>query len=175
VSATVGPHVVFHHALFEDFAPPRRFDDIVMARALEHLDDPVGLLRTMRAWLEPGGRLHLVVPNAQSLHRRLGVHMGMLDRPGGLGGRDHKYGPRRVYDDDLLRCHVREAGWRVEQLTGVFLKPLSNAQMTAFAPELLDALFEVGRELPRYCAELYAVARLEAAGGPVRQGGFGHG
>src|SRR5437762_7914964 len=43
----------------------------------------------------------------------------------------------------------------------VFLKPLANAQMLQFAPELLHAFFEVGKELPRYCAELYAVARSE--------------
>jgi 2-polyprenyl-3-methyl-5-hydroxy-6-metoxy-1,4-benzoquinol methylase len=160
VSARVGSHVVFHHALFEDFDCPRRFHDIVMARALEHLEDPVGLLQKMHNWLEPGGRLHLVVPNAQSLHRRVGVYMGMLDRPHALSERDHKYGHRRVYDVDLLRGHLAEAGWRTERITGVFLKPLSNAQMEAFKPELLEAFFEVGRELPHYCAELYAIAEL---------------
>jgi 2-polyprenyl-3-methyl-5-hydroxy-6-metoxy-1,4-benzoquinol methylase len=160
VSQTVGPHVCFHHALFEEFRCPRRFDDIVMARALEHLEDPVGLLARLRDWVGPEGRLHLVVPNAQSLHRRLGVYMGMLARPDDLSERDHKYGHRRVYDADLLRSHLTQAGWCVDQITGIFLKPLSNAQMTAFSPALLDALFEMGRELPRYGAELYAIARL---------------
>jgi 2-polyprenyl-3-methyl-5-hydroxy-6-metoxy-1,4-benzoquinol methylase len=167
VSKTVGEHVQFHHALFEEFRCPRRFNDIIMARALEHLDDPVGLLHTIREWIEPNGRLHLVVPNAQSLHRRLGTYMGLLNSPNDLSERDHKYGHRRVYDIDLLRNHITRAGWLVERVTGVFLKPLSNAQMTAFSPELIEALFAVGRELPLYGAELYAVARLPAALPPL--------
>lgn len=159
VAATVPDSVVFHHSLFEDFQPPRRFNDLVMARALEHLDDPVGLLRHMRAWVEPGGRIHVVVPNAHSLHRLVGVQMGMLPAPNAFSERDRKYGHRRVYDMDLLRAHLTEAGWRVEQVRGVFLKPLSNAQMIEFQPELLHAFYEVGKELPRYCAELYGVAQ----------------
>jgi trans-aconitate methyltransferase len=159
VAATVPRSVMFHHALFEEFSCPRRFNDLVMARALEHLDDPVGLLTKMRSWAQPGGRLHIVVPNAQSLHRLIGVHLGMLPAPHSFSERDKKYGHRRVYDMDLLRLHLSQAGWNVEQLRGVFLKPLSNAQMLQFAPELLQAFFEVGKELPRYCAELYAVAQ----------------
>jgi trans-aconitate methyltransferase len=159
VAATVSPSVVFHHALFEEFKCPRPFNDLVMARALEHLDDPVGLLRTMRNWVEPGGRIHAVVPNAQSLHRLIGVQMGLLPTPSAFSERDQKYGHRRVYDIDLLRMHLNQAGWRVEQIRGVFLKPLSNAQMLGFSPELINAFFEVGKELPRNCAELYAVAQ----------------
>ena len=87
--------------------------------------------------------------------------MGMLARPDALSQRDHKYGHRRVYDADLLRQHLSKAGWRTEQVIGIFLKPLSNAQMLDFNPDLLEALVEMGRELPCYCAELYAVARSE--------------
>jgi trans-aconitate methyltransferase len=162
VAATVGPHVQFHHALFEQFQPPCRFDDVVMARALEHLEDPVSLLSTMRDWLLPGGGLHVVVPNAYSLNRRVGVAMGMLERPNSLSERDQRVGHRRVYDAELLREHLTHAGWSVELLTGVFLKPLSNAQMVTFAPtpELLEAFYQVGRDLPDYCTEIYAVARV---------------
>jgi 2-polyprenyl-3-methyl-5-hydroxy-6-metoxy-1,4-benzoquinol methylase len=163
VAPTVGKHVHFHHALFEEFKPPQRFNDIIMARALEHLEDPVGILKTMRRWLEPAGRLHLVVPNATSLHRRVGVAMGLLERPDALSERDHKYGHHRVYDANLLREHLTAAGWSIERLTGVFLKPLSNAQMTSFSPELLEAFFRVGHELPDYCAELYAIAHVPQA------------
>ncbi len=129
-----------------------------MARALEHLDDPVGQLRKMRGWTLPDGRLHIVVPNAQSLHRLIGVHMGFLPAPNAFSERDRKFGHRRVYDMDSLRSHLQQGGWRVETIRGVFLKPLANAQMTQFQPDLLQAFFEVGKELPRYCAELYAVA-----------------
>src|SRR5262249_46091182 len=147
-----------HHSLFEDFETPRLFDDLVMARALEHLDDPVGLLRIMRDWTTSEGRIHIVVPNAGSLHRLLGVHMRMLKAPNAFSDADRMYGHRRVYDMGLLRSHLTEAGWHVEHIRGCFLKPLSNAQMLSFSPELLAAFYEVGKELPRHCAELYAMA-----------------
>jgi len=163
VSQTVGRNVIFHHALFQEFDCREKFNDIVMARALEHLEDPVSLLHSMRDWVEPGGRLHIVVPNAQSLHRRVGVYMGMLNRPDDLSERDKKYGHHRVYDVDLLRRHLSQAGWSAEQIVGVFLKPFSNAQMESFPREVLDGLYEVGHELPWYCAELYAMCRVREA------------
>jgi 2-polyprenyl-3-methyl-5-hydroxy-6-metoxy-1,4-benzoquinol methylase len=162
VKATVRSDVQFHHSLFQDFRCHTAFNDVVMTRALEHIPEPVELLERIRNWVAPDGRLHLVVPNALSLHRRLGVYMGMLSAPNAFSERDRLYGHCRVYDPDLLRQHLVEAGWKVELVTGCFLKPLSNAQMMQFTPELLDALFEVGRELPRYCSELYAVAARKA-------------
>ena len=65
----------------------------------------------------------------------------------------------KVYDIDLLRSHVREAGLYVTFWTGVLLKPLSNQQMQEWNPALLKALFEVGGEMPSFCAQLYACCR----------------
>jgi hypothetical protein len=116
------------------------------------------MLSRIRHWLEPRDQLHLVVPNATSLHRRIGVAMGMLDRPNSLCERACKYGHNRIYDEKLLGEHLDLAGWSVERVKGVFLKPMSNAQTTAFAPKLLEAFFKVGQERSDYCAELYDVA-----------------
>ena len=41
-----------------------RFDLITAVHVVEHLPDPVGLLRDLRRWLKPGGRLFLEMPNA---------------------------------------------------------------------------------------------------------------
>lgn len=158
VRPTVPATVSFHHSLFEDFRPPRKFDDLVLASALEHLPDPLALLPRLREWIEPGGRLHVVVPNAHSLHRLVGVHMGMLEHPAAFTERDRMLDHRRVYDADMLRHHLRSSGWSVEHLRGVFLKPLSNAQMQTFTPAQLEAFYKVGQEMPRSCAMLYALA-----------------
>ena len=160
VAATVPKSVTFHHSLFEDFVAPRRFDDLILASALEHLPEPIPVLKKLREWVEPGGRLHVVVPNAHSLHRLLGVQMGMLDHPAAFTDRDRMLDHRRVYDMDLLRRDLAVGGWRVEQMRGIFLKPLSNAQMQALSPAQIDAFFHVGRELPRHCAMIYALAEI---------------
>ena len=152
-----------HHALFEQFQPAGSYSDIVMARALEHVADPVQLLRRVRTWLQPAGRLHVVVPNADSLHRRIGVAIGALDRVDKLSERDRRFGHFRVYRKALLLEHLTAAGLAPVHSEGVFLKPLSNAQLAGWDQHLLDAFNEVGRQLPDWCAELYVVA--EPGGG----------
>ena len=46
---------------------------------LKHLDDPSTILNRARGWLKPTGFLIATTPNARSLHRRVGVYMGLLN------------------------------------------------------------------------------------------------
>ena len=140
--------VTGHVALFEQFEPAEPYDSVVMGHVLEHVDDPVGLLRRAGGWLKPEGRVVVLVPNAGSLHRRVGVRMGMLARADELTPADDSLGHRRVYSSATLRAHVQDAGYRVVHLGGLFLKPLSNSQMDAWPPELRQAFYELGAELP---------------------------
>ena len=42
---------------------------------------------------------------------------------------------------------------------GIFLKPFSNAQMEMFSDDLmLNALYEMGKEMPDYCGSLLLCA-----------------
>lgn len=153
----LGDRVNFALALFEDFQTQKRYSDLVLARALEHIDDPVALLKKMSGWLHPDkpAAIHIVVPNADSLHRRIGVAMGMIPAVTALSERDHKYGHKRVYTRALLEEHVKAAGLTVTQVTGIYLKPLANAQMEQWPTGLIDAFYRVGKEFPDACAELY--------------------
>lgn len=150
-------NIQYFHSLFEGFAPEVHYNSIIMARALEHLADPVGMLQIAAEWLEPGGHVHIVVPNALSLHRRIGVAMGILPTCQSLNERDLRVGHKRVYDFETMSADVEAAGLRIHEITGIFLKPLSNAQMETWNGDILDALFEVGKDLPEYCAEIYAL------------------
>lgn len=152
-----GDRVKFELALFEQYQTTKRYNDILLARALEHIDDPVNLLQKIAGWLDRKGWncLHIVVPNADSLHRQIGVAMGMLESVTSLSERDRKYGHKRVYTRQLLEEHVRKAGLSVDFIKGIYLKPLANAQMEQWPKELIDAFYEVGRRYSPVCAELY--------------------
>jgi 2-polyprenyl-3-methyl-5-hydroxy-6-metoxy-1,4-benzoquinol methylase len=152
------PHVELIHGMVEAFHTEELFEDIVMVRVLEHLDDPVGILQKLAGYLAPQGQLHLVVPNARSLHRRLGKAMGLLASLDSFSPRDIQYGHRRVYDRDLLTRHIEAAGLQVSDTQGVLIKPLSNAQMESWDPAIIQALFTVGQEEPDLCNELYVRA-----------------
>lgn len=153
----LGDRVSFVKALFEDYRTDSKYSDILLARALEHIDDPVALLKKMAGWLRQDGAagIHIVVPNADSLHRKLGVAMGMIPSVTALSERDHKYGHKRVYTRTLLEEHVRAAGLKVNHVTGIYLKPLSNAQMEKWPRELIDGFYKVGFEFSDACAEIY--------------------
>ena len=153
-------NIRYFHSLFESFAPVDRYNSIIMARVLEHLIDPVRMLRTVAEWLEPNGQVHIVVPNALSLHRRIGVAMGLIPSCDSLDERDLQVGHKRVYGIETIRTDVESAGLVVRDLAGIFLKPLSNAQMEKWEGKILDALFEVGKDLPNYCAEIYVACSL---------------
>ena len=53
----LGARVDFVNAVFERATLPRRYDNIVLTHVLEHLDDPVGVLRRVNdEWLADGGQ-----------------------------------------------------------------------------------------------------------------------
>jgi 2-polyprenyl-3-methyl-5-hydroxy-6-metoxy-1,4-benzoquinol methylase len=53
------------------------FDSIIMSHVIEHVGDPVALMRTCRKYLKPNGRLVMLTPNLGSLGH-CWFHTGVL-------------------------------------------------------------------------------------------------
>ena len=157
-------NVTFYSSLFEDFEPNGKFSSILMSCILEHVHEPISLLKRAREWLIQGGLIHIVVPNAEALNRRIGKAMGILKRLEELHQRDIRMGHQRVYSRSTLAQDIEAAGLEVVHWDGIFLKPLSDAQMRDWDEKLLDAFFQIGKELPEYCTEIYAECRPRGVG-----------
>ena len=84
--------------------------------------------------------LHIVVPNAYSLHRRLALAMGIISKVTDFSERDIVLGHRRVYIKNLLLSHLRKAGLRSISFEGILLKPLPNAQMDKWDQKIICAV-----------------------------------
>ncbi len=153
----VPPSGRVYPCLFEEFEPARRYDTIVMSWILEHIAAPRELLERARGWLAPQGEIHIAVPNAESLHRRVGLSMGLLHRLDQLNETDLAVGHRRVYTWDRLAEEIASAGLRLVRMDGILLKPLPSALMESWPPELRAAFFELSSLAPRLCSEIYAV------------------
>jgi SAM-dependent methyltransferase len=158
-------NVHFHHALFEDFLPPRQYDFIFACYILPSLDEPRAVLERARRWLAPGGLLYAVVPNARSLSRQLAVHVGALQSMYALSKNDGNHGISRVYDLGALRREVQGAGLDPMAQGGIMLKMLADFQMDRMyqagilTPELVDGLYALGLEYPDLCGSIFVVAR----------------
>jgi 2-polyprenyl-3-methyl-5-hydroxy-6-metoxy-1,4-benzoquinol methylase len=137
-----------HTELFENFSPSSKFDFVLAAHVLEHLDNPVKLLLEMRDWLTENGRLIIVVPNRNSLHRQLAVLMGLQPELDTLSPRDHLVGHKRVYSLDSLKKDISDAGYKIDVELGFFVKPLPNSMMINFSTDLLWAMNDLSKDIP---------------------------
>ncbi len=153
------PWVEFEHALWEEFQPKdRQFSDAILFGALEHAESPVDVMMLAASWLAPGGLIHIMVPNGLSLHRLVGVEMGLQPDPLRLTEADLAQGHMRNYTLDGILADVRSAGLHVVDWKGIFLKVLANRQMLSWEWPLIHALHAVAQRLPEHAAELYVCA-----------------
>jgi trans-aconitate methyltransferase len=143
---------------FENFATEERFDLIVMGFILEHVDDPVLILRRFREFLAPSGRMFLAVPNAEVLNRRLGWLAGLLDDVTTLSENDHLLGHQRFYTLATLSADIPQAGCGVDRLEGIYLKPFTTSQIVSLQLDrkVIDALCTVGIDYPELSCGLLA-------------------
>lgn len=152
------PQIAYEVADVFAYRPGRTFRTIVCSHFLEHVDHPVGLLRLLRGWLAPQGTLLVVVPNAHSLHRRIGVAMGMLESVYDLNASDVVLGHRRVYDAATLRADLYAGGFTINLLRSITLKPVANAMFEALGPAYLEACLDARHDWGELGGQLLAVA-----------------
>jgi SAM-dependent methyltransferase len=143
---------------FEKFETDERFDVIVMGFILEHVDDPLLIIRRCRNLLTPGGRMFLAVPNAEVLNRRLGQLAGMLDDVTALSENDVLLGHQRFYTVATLSADIAQAGCGVDRMEGIYLKPFTTRQMVSLQLDrkVIDALCSAGIDYPELSCGLLA-------------------
>jgi len=159
VSNLVKNNINFVVSLFENFKTDKKFDDVIMANLLEHVKNPVIVLKKARNILNNNGKIHIIVPNANSLHRKIGKELGILKELTSFSDGDKKLKHKRVYTKKTLENDIKKAGLNILKSEGIFLKPFSDNQMEKFDKKILNALFEVGKELPDYCSTLYLICK----------------
>jgi len=153
------PNITVVHSLFEEFRPAHSFDTIVMGHVLEHVEDPVAILRLAGSWLSNGGRIFAAVPNSRSLHRQAAVLMGLLPFEETLNDLDRHHGHRRVFNPETFRHAFLEAGLTIEVFGGYWLKPLNNNQIEqTWNDSMIEAFMQLGERYPDIAGEIYVVA-----------------
>jgi len=63
-SPDVQRRITLHRGWIEEFVPDKRFDEVLCTEILEHVSDPVAILRVARAALKTGGRIYISSPSS---------------------------------------------------------------------------------------------------------------
>jgi 2-polyprenyl-3-methyl-5-hydroxy-6-metoxy-1,4-benzoquinol methylase len=136
------PGAEMHHALIEDFEIAETFGTVTMLNVLEHVEDPVLVLRKAASFLNDEGILIVHVPNALAVNRQIAVMMGTLESCEELSPFDiNVVGHRRSYTMDTFKADFSRAGLKIVATGGVFYKMMSTPQIDWF---LKNGLWEEG-------------------------------
>jgi 2-polyprenyl-3-methyl-5-hydroxy-6-metoxy-1,4-benzoquinol methylase len=158
----LGERVKYFQSPFERVALPSRYDNIVMTHVLEHLDDPVLVLkRVSDEWLAEGGRFFLVCPNANAPSRQIAVKMGLISHNAAVTPAEADHGHRCTYTLDTLERDAVAAGLKVVHRSGIFFKALANfqwdrlLQTDIISNEYLDGCYKLGQQYPDLCSSIF--------------------
>lgn len=151
-------------SMFEEVTLPKKYDNIVMTHVLEHVDDPVSVLKRVNdEWLSDGGRFFLACPNANAASRQIAVKMGIISNNAAVTEAEAAHGHQITYSLDTLERDAKAAGLKVVFRSGVFFKALANFQWDKLlntdivSKEYLDGCFELGQEYPNLCSSVFLV------------------
>jgi ribosomal protein S18 acetylase RimI-like enzyme/SAM-dependent methyltransferase len=160
----VGDRVRFVNALFETALLPTQYDNIIITHVLEHLDDPVMVLRKINDhWLSDSGRLFIACPNANAPSRQIAVKMGLIDYNSAITPAEAKHGHKITYQLDTLERDARNAGLNVIYRSGIFFKAFANFQWDRLlntdiiSPEYLEGCYQLGQQYPDLCSSIMLV------------------
>jgi len=158
----LGRKVKFINSLFEEATLPGKYDNIILTHVLEHIDDPVRVLRRInREWLSDTGRFFLVCPNANAPSRQIAVKMGLISHNAAVTPAEHEHGHRCTYTLDTLERDATLAGLKVVSRSGIFFKALANfqwdrlLQTDIISKEYLDGCFKLGQQYPDLCSSIF--------------------
>lgn len=141
---------------FEKYETKEKFDVIVLGFILEHVDNPYEIITYFKKFLSPEGNMFISVPNAEALNRRLGHLAGLLPDMQALSENDVISGHKRYYTVESLTEEVRNAGFELSKMEGIYLKPFTTKQMMSlnFDQKIINALCLAGIDYPELCLGL---------------------
>lgn len=170
----LGDNVTFVNSVFEDADLPKRYDNVVLTHVLEHLDDPVLVLKRIEdEWLAEGGRLFLVCPNANAPSRQIAVKMGLILHNAAVTPAEAEHGHRRTYSLDTLERDATASGLSVIHRSGIFFKALANFQWDRLlntdivSKDYLDGCYKLGQQYPDLCASIFLLCERSRSTPPT--------
>ena len=158
----LGDNVKYVHSMFENVVLPTKYDNIILTHVLEHIDDPIAVLKRINdEWLSNNGRFFLVCPNANAPSRQIAVKMGLISHNSAVTPAEADHGHKITYSLDTLERDATAAGLKVVHRSGIFFKALANFQWDKIlntdiiSPEYLEGCYQLGQQYPDLCSSIF--------------------
>lgn len=159
---TIGEKVIFIQGMFEELSLPYKFENVILTHVLEHITDPVKVLRKINdEWLSENGKLFLVCPNANAPSRQIAVKMGLITHNSAVTPSEKEHGHQITYTFDTLERDAKAAGLRIVHRSGIFFKAMANFQWDRLletdiiSKEYLEGCFQLGHNYPDLCSSIF--------------------
>lgn len=161
VRAKYGARIRMFECFVDQIEEDLKFDVIVLSSLLQHVPEPVTLLGEVKRFMRDDTVVVATVPNMTSLHRRVGVKMGVLDDIYGDTDRNIMFQQPGKFDKDRFVQLFSSCGYEIVESFGYMLKPFSSDQMMKLnlGWDVIKALYELGRENEHLASQLFVRAR----------------
>jgi 2-polyprenyl-3-methyl-5-hydroxy-6-metoxy-1,4-benzoquinol methylase len=157
-----GANIKFINSTFEMANLPSKYDNIILTHVLEHLDDPIAVMKRINdEWLSDTGRFFLVCPNANAPSRQIAVKMGLISHNSAVTTAETQHGHKITYTFDTLERDAKAAGLNIIHRSGIFFKAFANFQWDRLlntdiiSPEYLEGCYQLGQQYPDLCSSIF--------------------
>lgn len=159
-------NVYIHNAVLEEFKENNKFDLILISSLLHEVNNIEIFLDKVKSLCQKGTLVHTNVPNQNSLHRKLGLEMGILKNSHEISETGNRFQRKREFSlDKLVRCFpVQE--YKVLDSGSYFFKPFSSEQLKKVLDfqiideNTIDAMFNLGCHEDIEGAEIFVLVEF---------------
>ena len=134
---------------------------IICSGLLHEVSEPKRLLSAIRTICKEDTIVHIEVPNANSIHRLLGVEMNLLENIYCKSENNIRLQQNTNFDMKRLRVMVEESRMKIIEEGSLFIKPFSHEQMGKMCKcgiineYVLDGLYNLTKYMPQFGSEIY--------------------
>jgi hypothetical protein len=166
------PAIAIHNQFFENCVEnlrQRSYDFIILNGVLHEVKDASLFLNLIEQFMSEYTTVYINVPNANSMHRLIGVASGFIQSVTDKTERNLALEQSEIYSLSSLRNLIDSAISEalILQIGTFFLKPFTHSQMQECVKmeiideKVLDGLFSISKEFPDFGAELYCLVRKQ--------------
>ena len=157
-----GINLVFNDFI-ENISFENTYEVVLMASLMHHIECPEDFLLNIKKVLNNDSTILATVPNMTSLHRQMGVEMGLLNSVYDETERNRKFHQIGRFDLISFKKLFEDCGYEILESYGYMLKPFPSDIMLKLnlSQEQLNGLFNLGKKYQEICSQLFVRAKIK--------------